>query len=62
MKYAITISKLPTEEMAEIYTMLINAGSDYRTKDAFSKSCIDYAKEYSWKTGFLDLIDDADIG
>lgn len=60
LKYAITISKSSTEDMAEIYSMLIRAGSDYLAKDAFSKSCIDYAREDTWRAGFLDLIGDAE--
>lgn len=56
LKYAITISKLPTEKMEGIYAMLIQAGSDYRKKDTFQKSCLDYAQEYSWRNGFLDIV------
>lgn len=43
LKYAITISKHTTEEMKEIYAMLLRAGSDYKKQDAFQKSCLDYA-------------------
>lgn len=56
LKYAITIPKLSTDEMMEIYDMLIKAGSDYSATDTFGKSCIDYAREYSWRRGFLDLV------
>ena len=55
LKYAITISKHPTEEMKEIYVMLIQAGSDYKKKDSFQKFCLDYAQEYSWRNGFIDI-------
>lgn len=56
LKYAITISKHPTEDMKDIYAMLIRAGSDYTRKDTFQKSCLDYAQEYSWRNGFLDIV------
>lgn len=56
LKYAITISKLSTDKMIGIYDMLIRAGSDYSATDTFGKSCIDYAREYSWRRGFLDLV------
>ena len=56
LKYAITISKHPTEEMKEIYSMLIRSGSDYKKKDAFQKSCLDYAQEYSWRNGFIEIV------
>ncbi|MGA3439575.1 ankyrin repeat domain-containing protein, partial [Lactiplantibacillus plantarum] len=25
-------------------------------KDGFGKSCLDYAKEYSWRNDFLDIV------
>lgn len=56
LKYAITISKHTTEEMKGIYSMLIRAGSDYERKDAFQKSCLDYAQEYSWRNGVIDIV------
>ena len=56
LKYAITISKHTTEEMREIYEMLIRSGSDYKKKDTFQKSCLDYAQEYSWRNGFIDIV------
>ncbi len=56
LKYAITISKHSTEEMKEIYVMLLQAGSDCKKKDTFQKSCLDYAQEYSWRNGFMDIV------
>ena len=56
LKYAITISKHTTEEMREIYEMLIRSGSDYKKKDTFQKSCLDYAQEYSWRNGFVEIV------
>lgn len=56
LKYSITITKLLTEEMKEIYRYLLNKGSDYKHKDSFGKSCIDYAKEYSWRNSVIEII------
>ena len=42
--------------MKEIYAMLIRAGSDYKKKDTFQKSCFDYAQEYSWRNGFVEIV------
>lgn len=60
LKYAITISKHSTEEMKEIYTLLVQAGSNYNRKDIFQKSCLDYAQEYSWRNGFMDIVKEID--
>lgn len=56
LKYALTSNKLETQEMIVIYRLLLDAGSDYRLKDNFNKSCIDYASELTWRNGFLDLL------
>ena len=54
------IPVVPPEEMKEIYVMLIQAGSDYKKKDTFQKSCLDYAQEYSWRNGFIDIVRECD--
>lgn len=56
LKYSITITKLPTDDMREVYKYLLMSGSDYSHKDSFGKSCIDYAKEYSWRNNVIDII------
>ena len=56
LKYAITINNLPTSDNKEMYQLLLNKGSDYNLKDGFGKSCLDYAKEYSWRNDFLDIV------
>ena len=61
LKYAITISKHTTEEMREIYEMLIRSGSNYKKEDAFHKSCLDYAQEYSWRNGVIDIAKDMKV-
>lgn len=56
LKYLITITKLPTEDIREIYKYLLECGSDYNNKDIFGKSCIEYAKEYSWRNNFVEIV------
>lgn len=58
LKYAITIGKLDTEEIEDVYRCMIKAGSDYNLKDAFGKSCMDYAKELTWRNGFIKIVED----
>lgn len=58
LKYAITITKLSTEEMVDTYKYLLHAGSDYKHKDTFGKSCEDYAKEYSWRNDVIEIIEE----
>lgn len=43
------------EEMLPVYKYLLNVGSDYKIKDSFEKSCIDYAQELTWRTEFINL-------
>ncbi|WP_438347706.1 ankyrin repeat domain-containing protein [Paenibacillus sp. FA6] len=56
LKYAITITKLATEEIKPIYNYLLEQGADYNNKDIFDKSCIDYSKEYSWRNDVVKII------
>lgn len=56
LKYSITLTKLSTDDMREVYKYLIKSGSDYRHKDAFGKSCIDYSNEYSWRNSVIEII------
>lgn len=56
LKYAITVNKLTTGDMEEVYKYLLKNGSSYAHTDVFGKSCIDYANEYSWRTGFIDIV------
>lgn len=57
LKYAITLNKLMTTENKEMYRNLLVAGSDYNLKDSFGKTAIDYAKKYSWRNDFLDIVE-----
>jgi len=56
LKYAITVCKRSTEELKDLYMYLLICGSVYKHQDTFGKSCEDYAKEYSWRNGFLDIV------
>ncbi|EIT84461.1 ankyrin repeat-containing protein [Fictibacillus macauensis ZFHKF-1] len=55
LKYAITINKLSTEDNKEMYKLLISSGSKVHLKDAFGKSCMDYAKEYFWRNELVTI-------
>lgn len=58
LKYAITNSKKTTEDLEQTYRFLLEQGSNYKHKDTFGKSCLDYAKEYSWRNGFIDIVEE----
>ena len=58
LKYAITIVKSPTDDIKEVYQYLLEHGADYNNKDDFGKTCIDYIKEYSWRNGVLNIIEE----
>ncbi|MBM6617095.1 ankyrin repeat domain-containing protein [Bacillus suaedaesalsae] len=58
LKYAITITKLPTTEIKQVYKYLLDNGADYTIKDQFGKSCIDYSEEYSWRNDVLKIIEE----
>lgn len=61
-KYAIANTKGTTEELAPVYRLLLEAGSDYRHRDVFGKSCLNYAEELNWRTGFLDIVKEYEHG
>lgn len=58
LKYAITITKKTTEEIKAVYRYLLEKGSNYAQQDTFGKSCIDYAKEYSWRNDFIKIVEE----
>jgi hypothetical protein len=53
---------LDTKENEELYFYLLKAGSDYRLRDPFGKSIIDYARETNERTGFLDIVKEYENG
>ena len=62
MTYSVTLLKLATEELEPLYKLLLEAGSDYKLKNKSGKSCLDYAEEYSWRSGLLDIIKEYEDG
>ncbi|PGD49423.1 hypothetical protein COM36_32550, partial [Bacillus toyonensis] len=42
----------------EMYKLLISSGSKYNLKGEFGRSCVDYAKEYSWRNDLLSIIEE----
>lgn len=56
LKYAITITKLPTDAIKSVYQYLLMHGADYNNRDNFGKSCMDYANEYSWRNDVVEII------
>ena len=62
MTYSVTLLKLATEELEPLYMLLLEAGSDYKLKNKSGKSCLDYAKEYFWRSSLLDIIKEYEDG
>ena len=62
MTYSVTLLKLATEELEPLYKLLLEAGSDYKLKNKSGDSCLDYAEEYSWRSGLLDIIKEYEDG
>lgn len=58
LKYAVTNLTHPTQDIRSVYEYLIQMGADYRNKDIFNKSCLDYAKEFSWRNDFLNIVEE----
>lgn len=62
LKYAITIPKGSTDELRDIYILLVKSGSDLYLNDSFGKSCLDYAKEYTWRNDFINIVKEYEYG
>ena len=56
LSYAVTVNKLKTEQMKDIYSYLLEQGADAWHKDSFGKSCVDYATEYVWRNDFIQIL------
>ena len=61
-RYAIAINKLSTNELKPVYEYLIKKGANYKLKDIFGKTCIDYMKEFSWRNDALEIIKEFENG
>lgn len=60
LHYAITVLKLRTDAAEPLYRLLLNAGSDYNIKNEQGMSCLDYAKEYSWRNDLIQIMEEYD--
>ena len=56
LKYLLASINLPTEEIAETLKYLLEKGSDYTIKSKNGWSCLDAAKNLSWRNDFLDMV------
>ena len=56
LKYLLASINLPTEEIAETLKYLLEKGSDYIIKSKNGWSCLDAAKNLSWRNDFLDMV------
>ena len=45
-----------------IINTLLQKSSNYRLRDVFDKSCINYAEEYSWRNRFLEIVKEFEDG
>ena len=61
-RYAIAINKLSTNELKPVYEYLIKKGANYKLKDIFGKTCIDYMKQFSWRNDVLEIIKEFENG
>lgn len=59
MKYLISINKLTTEDLKPVFEFLIGEGADYHQKDNFDNNCLDYARQFSWRNDFVDLVENS---
>ena len=62
LKYAITITKLPSNELKPIYEIFLKHGSNYKNIDVFGKTCLDYVKELSWRNDVIKIIKEFEDG
>jgi len=49
-------TKLPTEEIRQVYLYLLAHKGDYQMKDIFGKSSIHYMEKYSWGNSLFNII------
>ena len=61
MQYLISINKFTTQDLKPVFEFLIKHGADYSQKDNFDNSCLDYAKQFSWRNDFIELVENLKI-
>lgn len=49
--------KIGTEELRSLFEYLIDKGVDYNSKDKYGNSCLDYARQFPWRKGFVDMVE-----
>lgn len=49
--------KLGTEELRSLFEYLLDKGVDYNLKDKYGNSCLDYARQFPWRKGFVDMVE-----
>ena len=57
LQYAITVVKQPTEAILPVVQVLMDHGSNFCEKDSFGKTCLDYAREFSWRNDLIPLME-----
>ncbi|WP_170164193.1 hypothetical protein [Mobilisporobacter senegalensis] len=40
----------------DFYCLMVQ--SNYNCKDKYGKSCLDYANEFLWRKGFIELVEE----
>ncbi|WKF84405.1 ankyrin repeat domain-containing protein [Lacticaseibacillus pantheris] len=56
IKYLVTLNKLGSHEIDDVFKYLLAHGANPYLKDVFGKSPLDYANEYSWRSDFVDVV------
>ncbi|MGF6907866.1 ankyrin repeat domain-containing protein [Fusobacterium sp. PH5-44] len=56
LQYLITRNRLETEDIEKTLRYLVENGSDYTIKNKYGNSCLDSAKKFEWRNGFLDIV------
>ncbi|MBE6468983.1 MAG: hypothetical protein E7001_03250 [Coriobacteriaceae bacterium] len=56
--YAVRNTKGRTEELRPIYLALLRLGADPRHVNTFGRTPLDYARELSFRRGFVDIVEE----
>ena len=49
-------NKCETHNLYPLYKIQLENGANYKLKDNYGKSCLDYAKVFTWRKEFLDYV------
>ncbi|MDO5155747.1 MAG: hypothetical protein Q4D51_07260 [Eubacteriales bacterium] len=50
-------AKIDTEELLPLFQFLTQNGADINVKDNYGNTCLDYAKQFSWRQGFVEMVE-----